>query len=219
MFIDLDTSIPMLENRGHTINDPWDVVDIFEKEVADYAGSKYAVSVDNCTDALFLCLKYLKAVGEVTIPQRTYMSVPATIIAAGCKVNFVNKAWSGVYSLSPYPIIDGATRFTKDMYEKDTYHCLSFHKKKLLSIGKGGMILTDDKVAYEWFRLARYSGRDISVPFKDMPEPTVLGWNMYMPPEQAALGLELFYNMEEYNEDMAGSEDYPDLSLCRIYYG
>ena len=47
----------------YKLSDPWDVVDLFEKKVAEYAGSKYAVSVDNCTDGLFLCLKYLKADG------------------------------------------------------------------------------------------------------------------------------------------------------------
>ena len=44
-------------------------VDIFEKKIAEYAGSKYAVSVDNCTNALFLCLKYLKATGEIILPS------------------------------------------------------------------------------------------------------------------------------------------------------
>ena len=60
----------------YNLSDPWDVVDLFEKKLAEYAGSKYAVAVDNCTDALFLCLKYLKANGEITLPKRTYESVP-----------------------------------------------------------------------------------------------------------------------------------------------
>ena len=40
----------------YNLSDPWDVVDLFERKLAEYAGSKYAVVVDNCTDALFLCL-------------------------------------------------------------------------------------------------------------------------------------------------------------------
>jgi dTDP-4-amino-4,6-dideoxygalactose transaminase len=36
------------------------VVDEFERRVAEYAGSKYAVAVDCCTSALFLCFKFLK---------------------------------------------------------------------------------------------------------------------------------------------------------------
>ena len=46
--------------KKYKLSDPWDVVDLFEKKLAHYAGSQYAVAVDNCTDALFLCLKYLK---------------------------------------------------------------------------------------------------------------------------------------------------------------
>ena len=32
----------------------WDNVEFFETLVANYAGSKYAVAVDSCTNALFL---------------------------------------------------------------------------------------------------------------------------------------------------------------------
>ena len=53
-------ALEALVNNGYKINTPWDAVDLFEKKVAEYAGSKYAVAIDNCTDALFLCLKYLE---------------------------------------------------------------------------------------------------------------------------------------------------------------
>jgi len=214
---ELKTMTEELRKRGYEVNDPWDVVSIFEEEIAKYAGSKYAVSVDNCTDALFLCLKYLKADKDVTLPKRTYMSVPSTVIAAGCKVKFEDIDWTGTYKLDPYPVVDGATRFTEGMYEKGTYHCLSFHMRKILPIGKGGMILTDDEDARDWFILARYSGRDITVPFNQMPEPKVLGWNMYMTPEQAAKGLRLFYETPDFNKDMASSSDYPDISNYSVY--
>ena len=164
MYTSLEQIKKTLENKGYIVNDPWDIVDIFEKMVAEYAGSKYAVSIDNCTDALFLCLKYLNAAGDIQIPARTYVSVPQTIIHAGCNPVFKDFEWDGVYKLDPYPILDGAMRFKKDMYIKGTFQCLSFHLKKILPIGKGGMILTDDKKAYDWFKLARYEGRDINVP-------------------------------------------------------
>lgn len=218
MYSTIEEITPILENKGYLIKDPWDIVRIFEEKVATYAGSKYAVSVDNCTDALFLCLKFLGREGSnIAIPRRTYMSVPATIINAGYKVQFINVEWSGKYRLLLTHIIDGAARFTKGMYTPATLHCLSFHKKKTLAIGKGGMILTDSETAYNWLVLARYSGRDISVPFTEMPEPTMYGWNMYMPPEQAAYGLKLFYDLPDYNEDVSWYKDYPDLSSWRLY--
>ena len=38
----------------YNVKDAWGVVDLFEKRIAEYSRSKYAVSVDNCTYALFL---------------------------------------------------------------------------------------------------------------------------------------------------------------------
>jgi dTDP-4-amino-4,6-dideoxygalactose transaminase len=68
-------------------HNPFKVVQLFEDEVADYTGAKYAVSVDNCTNALFLVCKYLN-VNEVTIPSKTYLSVPQSIIHAGGEIIF-----------------------------------------------------------------------------------------------------------------------------------
>jgi dTDP-4-amino-4,6-dideoxygalactose transaminase len=217
MYEPLKNVITLLESQGYKVNDPWDVVDIFEEKIASYAGSKYAVATDSCTNSLFLSLKYLKASGEIEVPKRTYLSVPGLVINAGCKVKFVDKEWKGCYHLSPYPVVDGATRFTKNMYEPGTFHCLSFHIRKILPIAKGGMILTDDKEAYEWFKAAEYEGRDRRVPHDEMPEPTIIGWNMYMPPEQAARGILIFEELPEENEDCGGSYKYKDLSHYKVF--
>ncbi len=212
MYKTLEDIIPILNKEGYDIKDPWDVVDAFEDKVATYAGSKYAVSVDSCTNAMFLCLKYLNADGIVTLPKKTYLSVPGLVLHAGCKINFEDFEWSGVYKLNPYPIIDGATRFTKDMYIKGTYHCLSFHIRKVLAIAKGGMILTDDEQAMKWFKRARYEGRNNREPHDSIEDIEILGWNFYMPPEQAARGIELFNKLPEHNDDTGGSWKYKDLS-------
>ena len=200
----------------NNLNDAWDVVDLFEKKLAKYAGSRYAVAVDNCTNALFLSLKYLKAEGEITLPKRTYVSVPCTVIHAGCQVKFDDIEWSGAYQLTPYPIWDGATRMRKGMYVPDSYHCLSFHRRKQIPIGKGGMILTDNKEAYDWFKVVRYEGRHMDTLYKNDTFDTI-GWNMYMTPEQAAVGLELFDGIEDYNDDSESSGTHKDLSEFPIY--
>ena len=202
--------------KEYELKDPWDVVDLFEKKVATYAGSKYGVAVDNCTDALFLCLKYLGAKGEITLPKRTYVSVPCSVIHAGCQVKFEDIEWSGQYQLAPYPVYDAATRMRKGMYIEDSYYCLSFHRRKHVPIGKGGMILTNDKKAYDWLKVARYEGRNIDKLYKD-DTFDVIGWNMYMPPEQAAEGLELFKNIKDFNEDLETSGIHKDLSQFPIY--
>ena len=195
-------------------HNPYKVVKMFEETVADYCGSKYAVSTDNCTDAILLCCEYLN-VKEVTIPSKTYLSVPQSIIHAGGTVNFRDYHWKGIYQLEPYPIWDAAKRFTSDMYVPESFMCLSFHIKKLLNIGKGGAILTDSKEAYEWFKKARYEGRSEKFYKEDNIE--TLGWNMYMTPQQAAHGLCLMQNHPINAEDQGEHNGYRDLTEFPVF--
>lgn len=199
---------------------PFQIVKQFEQVIADYAGSKYAVAVDSCSHALFLSLLYCNVKNKtVTIPSHTYPSVPCYIIHAGAKVAFENVNWKGIYQLKPFPIIDGAKRFTKNMYEQNTFenafHCLSFHSKKHLKIGRGGMILTNSPQACQWFKMARFDGRHECTLQND--NFNILGWNFYMTPEQAARGLWLMSSMPNINEDLVEIPNYPDLSTFPIY--
>tara|TARA_R110000824_G_scaffold256374_1_gene445421 strand:+ start:1201 stop:1854 length:654 start_codon:yes stop_codon:yes gene_type:complete len=216
MWTELKEVKPVLEDQGYEINDPWDYVRIFEEKVATFAGSKYAIALDNCTNALFLCLRYQNIKGEITIPARTYISVPFSIMHAGCKPVFVDKEWSGTYNLEPTNIVDGATRFTKGMYKSGTFHCISFHLKKILKLGKGGMILTDDKEAYDWLQSASKIGRHVDRLYKD-DYFDIAGWNMFMPPEQAARAILLFENLSDENADAGGSATYHDLRKHEIF--
>ena len=201
-----------IRELGYNWNDPRDVVKMFEQKVADFAGSKFGVAVDSCSNGLFLCLKYLKATGTITIPKRTYASVPMQIKHAGCNVKFEDLEWRGVYQLKPYPVYDGATRFTKGMYAgENALQVVSFQLKKRLPIGRGGMILTNDEAAYEWLCKARHDGRDLTIDYmKDDFE--LSGWHMYMIPEDAARGIIIMEQLPEINEDSGGFYNYSDLS-------
>ena len=66
---------------------------------------------------------------------------------------------AGMLLFKLLPIVDSATRFTKNMYINKTLTCLSFHHRKHLPIGRGGMILTDSKKLM-WLK-ARYDGRNL----------------------------------------------------------
>ena len=191
---------------------------MFEEEVADYTGSKYAVSVDSCTNALFLVCKYLN-VKEVTIPSKTYLSVPQSIIHAGGEVIFdkseKTNSWVGVYQLKPYPIYDSAKRFTSNMYIPNSFMCLSFHIKKHLKISKGGMILTDNEEAVKWFKKARYEGRSEKLYHED--DIDMLGWNMYMTPQIASQGLSLMQNIPLFNNDLGENDGYRDLTDFTVF--
>lgn len=198
------------------------VISDFENRIAEYCGAPYAISVDNATNALFLCMKYLKIQDkEITIPARTFMSVPCAIAYAGNKIKFDknhpaihgNKL-KGKYKLEPYPIWDSALSFSKNMYIPDQLMCLSFSgPHKFLKLGKGGMILTDNKDAYDWLQRAKYFGRNPVDHLKDHFD--MIGWNYYMLPEIAARGLVLMLGINDYNEDL--EIEYQDLSKYKIY--
>jgi len=199
-------------------HNPYKIVQMFEEEIASYTGAPYAVSVDSCTNALFLICKYLK-VKEVTIPSKTYLSVPMSIVHAGGEVIFDKTSqtnhWQGIYQLKPYPIYDAAKRLTSGMYIPGSYMALSFHIKKQLGIGKGGMILTDNKEAVDWFKKARYEGRSEKYYKEDSIES--LGWNMYMTPQEAAQGLCLMQNYPLHNKDLDENNGYRDLTEFLVF--
>jgi dTDP-4-amino-4,6-dideoxygalactose transaminase len=196
----------------------------FEDALCKYTGAKYAVALDNQSNALFLALTYTCIDNiHISIPSRTYPSVPCEIIHAGGKVNFIpveGNTLKGAYQLYPSRVWDSALRFTGNMYISGTFMCLSFTGPyKHLKLSKGGAILTDDFAAYCWFKRARFSGRRECSYHDD--ELSMLGWNFYMMPEIAARGLLLMQQFYDINGNPKHNEDielpYPDLSKFSIY--
>mgnify|MGYP002654810099 CR=1 FL=1 len=206
-----------LKDRGYSFGNPTEVVDIFEKKVSDFCGSKFAVAVDCCSNAIFLILKYINNPQKVKIPYFTYASVPMQILHAGYEFEFVDKKWSGTYKLEPLDVWDFAGRWTKGMYEGG-FAALSFQIKKRLPIGRGGMILCDDYDAYTWFKRACYDGRNLEKNYME-DDIEMLGWHMYMTPEDAARGIILMDNISEVNDDSHSYMSYKDLRLNKIFNG
>ena len=210
-------------------NGIYKVTEEFEQELCKYTGAKYAVTLDNMSNGLFLSLYYENHIKKsiksksVSIPSRTYPSVPCEIIHAGLKIKWekVNtKTLTGAYQLKGSNVWDSALTFTADMYKPKTHMCISFTGPyKHFKLSKGGAILTDNIHAYHWFKRARYSGRRECSYHDDNFD--MLGWNFYMMPELAARGLLLmgqFYNTDgtkKHNEEL--TLPYPDLSKFKIY--
>lgn len=199
---------------------PYSIVIDFEETIAAYAGSRHAIATESCTSAIFLSLMYRKHqmgwLPAVHIPSKTYPGVACSIIHAGGIIVFEDINWKGEYELHPLKIWDSALRFKRGMYHGG-FQCLSFHIKKLLPIGRGGMILTDDIEADAWFRKARFDGRNPVPLIEDSFD--MLGWNMYMSPDHAARGLQLFQVIEnkELDDISVESQKYADLSKFPIY--
>ena len=200
------------------LNNEWDKVLEFEKLIVEYCGSKYAVACDSNSNAIKLVLEYLKAKDrEIEIPKHTYASVPMQIIHSGNIPKFVDMNWSGEYLLFPLPIVDSACRFRKGMYMEDTYQILSFHHRKILNIGKGGMILTNDENFVNWARPMIYDGRHIDKMYNE-DELECIGYHMYMTPEDAQIGINIFNTkIKDFNEDCGSYETYNDLTKQLIF--
>jgi len=207
----------------------YDITNEFEEKLAHYTGAKYAVTLDNMSNGLFLALYYEHYVNKsiqtdtITIPNRTYPSVPCEIIHAGLKVGWdiqEGNTITGAYELKGSNVWDSALSFTADMYKPGTHMCVSFTGPyKHFKLSKGGAILTDSLEAYHWFKRARYSGRRECSYHDDNLD--MIGWNFYMMPELAARGLLLmgqFYNLDgskKSNPDL--TLPYPDLSKFPVY--
>jgi dTDP-4-amino-4,6-dideoxygalactose transaminase len=206
----------------------------FELELCRYTGSPYAVAVDNASNALALCLMLEKGKSwnpaldgfepdSISIPERTYVSVPCEILLAGAKVKWIpveGNTLTGEYQLAPTRIWDSALRFTCGMFRPGQLQCLSFTGAfKHLKLGKGGAILCDSEDDYNWFKKARNSGRDECSYHVD--NFTTLGRNCYMMPEIAARGLLLIQQFWTLDGKPIPQEDkclpYPNLSKFPIY--
>lgn len=211
--------LEQLKKHGYYFQDARDVVSIFENKVAIFTGARYAISVDCCTHALELCLRYKIETGEldvgsnVGIPKNTYVSVPMTIMKCGLEVHLMDTKWRGIYPLicgGLTTVYDAAVRWKNHMYIPGSMMCLSFQIKKRIPIGRGGMILTDNKAAADWFKLWRYDGRDMSLPYDSADHVKSFGFHYYMTPEDAARGIMLIDKIKD-EGDGGGSDNYPNL--------
>lgn len=209
--------LKQLKNKGYKFDDAREVVAMFEEKVAKLAGSKYAVAVDCCSHGIFLSLKYLQSIGEismkkeVTIPKHTYISVPMQILHAGMSLRFIDKVWTGVYQLEGTRVWDGAVRWEEGMYVGSrALQCVSFQLKKTIPIGRGGMVLMDDKDAYDTIKLLSYDGRDLNTTYDSDRHVKAFGYHMYMTPEDAARGLVLMEKITR-TGDSGNWESYPDV--------
>jgi len=159
----------------------------FEIQVAKFYGAPCAVATDCATHALELCLRATDF-DNITVPVRTYVSVPMTLIKLNKHWSWRDQPWQDFYYLGNTNIIDAAVYWQKNGYIAGTMMALSFQFKKHLSTTKGGMILLDDPKLAQLLRRMSYDGRDLSKPWAEQLIDTV-GYHYYMTPETAQLGL------------------------------
>ena len=202
------------------MSDPFKVVRDLEAALCEYTGAPFAVTTTSCTQAILMALAFM---GEfswltrplVSIPKRTYVGVPASVLNAGMQPVFRDEEWVGEYRLKPYPVIDSARRFTAGMYEPGEYRCVSFHTSKILGDSQGGAILHDNPTADTWLRRARFDGRTEGADPKT-DQVQYPNWHAYMSPDVAARLLWKLQHLPRYNQDLSNS-DYPELSTMEAF--
>ena len=197
-------------------------IERFESHIATYFGAPYAVAVDCCTHAIELCIRLLQEDNfeyEYSCPKHTYLSIPMTFEKLNLPWHFDDFEWEDFYHIGNTNIIDAAVLWEKDGYIPGSLMCLSFQLRKHLPIGKGGMILCDNKENAEVLRQTRYDGRPSVEGLWHEFEIERLGYHYQMTYENAELGL-MKFNEVVYKQPRKWSwKDYPDLSTYKIFGG
>jgi dTDP-4-amino-4,6-dideoxygalactose transaminase len=192
-------------------------VEELEKKISSFFGSSYGIAVDSCTHGIELCLRYTDT-KKINVPKHTYLSVPFLAEKLNIEREWRDENWEDYYTLNYEDprIIDAAVLWRKNSYIPGTYMCLSFQYQKHLSLGRGGMILTDNKDAATQLKKMSYDGRLPNIPWRDQNIETI-GYHYYMTPETARLGLEKLDNAINTQPKKWSVTDWPDLTKMKIF--
>jgi dTDP-4-amino-4,6-dideoxygalactose transaminase len=186
----------------------------FEREISKFFGSPFAIAVDSCTHGIELALRYTGE-KEILVPKRTYLSIPFLANKMGLDLFWKDEQWVDYYYLT-HNIIDAAVLWKKDSYISGTFMGLSFQFQKHLSLGRGGMLLTDNEEAAIQIKKMSYDGRLPNIPWRDQNIDTY-GYHYYMTPETAENGLNKLSRAIETEPKQWVVTDWPDLTKMKIF--
>lgn len=195
---------------------PWTTVRQFESIMADFFGSRYAISTDSCTHAIELCLR-LKTPLQVTCPSQTYISVPFTFAKLGIPWKFTTTVWKDFYRIGDTNIYDAAVLWRENSYIAGTLMCVSFQYQKHLSLGRGGIILLDDENDYHMLKMMRYDGRSSDEISWTQQDFSTIGYHYYMTPETAEQGIKKFQEVRNISPRIWTQKDYPYLPDMKVF--
>ena len=195
----------------------FNIVTDFENKIAEFFDAPYAIAVDSCTHGIELCLR-LTQTKKINVPIRTYLSVPMLANKLMIELEWRNEKWEDYYTLNydDRRIIDAAVLWRKDSYIPNTFMCLSFQYQKHLSLGRGGIILLDNKQDAIRLKKMSYDGRLPNIPWRNQNIDT-MGYHYYMTPETAQLGMDKLPQAIETEPKKWKYEDWPDLTTMDIF--
>lgn len=190
------------------------VVTQFEQKIANFFGAPYAIAVDSCTHGVELCLRYSNST-SISVPKQTYLSIPFLANKLKIKLNWKDEKWQDYYYLTNN-IIDAAVLWKPNSYIPNTFMGISFQYRKHLALGRGGIILTDNKQAATQLKKMSYDGRLPDTPWRNQNIDTV-GYHYYMTPETAQLGLDKLPKAIKTSPTQWKLEDWPDLTKMEVF--
>jgi dTDP-4-amino-4,6-dideoxygalactose transaminase len=189
-------------------------IEDFEKKIAEFFGSPFAVAVDSCTHGVELSLRYTNA-KKIYCPKHTYISIPFLSSKLGIKLEWINNSWKDYYYLTEN-VVDAAVLWEPNSYVPQTLMSVSFQYQKHLSLGRGGIILCDNLHDAEQLKKMSYDGRLPNTPWKEQ-NIDMVGYHYYMTPETAELGL-IKLPMAKINKPRQWViTDWPDLTQMEIF--
>lgn len=192
----------------------FEIVTKFEKQLAEFFNAPYAIAIDSCTHGVELSLRYTKAT-QIECPKRTYLSIPFLADKLNIELKWVDKNWDEYYYLT-HNVIDAAVLWRRNSYVSNTFMSISFQYQKHLSLGRGGVILTDNFEASQILKKMSYDGRLPCIPWRDQNISTK-GYHYYMTPETAQLGLDKLEKAINTPPKKWAITDWPDLTTMDIF--
>ena len=185
-----------------------------KKKIAEFFGSPFAVAVDSCTHGIELCLRY-NNVKSINVPKQTYISIPFLAKKLNLGLEWRTQNWKDFYYIS-YSVIDAAVLWRPNSYIPKTFMSISFQYQKHLSLGRGGMILTDNQEASIKLKKMSYDGRLPNIPWKEQ-NIDMVGYHYYMTPEIAEEGLVKLPTAILNKPKEWTINDWPDLTKMEIF--
>ena len=186
----------------------------FENKISQFFNSPYAVAVDSCTHGVELCLR-LTGAKKIKVPKRTYISIPFLSKKLNIDLEWSDEVWSDYYYLTNN-VIDAAVLWEQKSYIPNTMMCVSFQRQKHLNLGRGGIILLNNKEDALTLKKMSYDGRLPNIPWREQ-NIDCIGYHYYMTPETASLGIEKLNKAIDAQPKKWVVTDWPDLTQMEIF--
>ena len=159
---------------------------------------------------------FVMGANEIVVPKRTYLSVPMLANKMNLELKWKDEDWRDYYEIGNTGVYDAAVLWKENSYIPKSFMCISFQFQKHLSLGRGGIILTDDKEARDELKKMSYDGRTPDKPWREQ-NVTTMGYHYYMTPETAQKGLDKFEEAKRTKPRKWLLEDWPDLTKMDVF--